>query len=565
MIEASLVIATYNRAAQLAVCLDALARQTISPTAFEVIVVVDGSTDGTIEWLDQFKPPYAMRVVRQSNRGQCMALNRGAEVAHGEICIFLDDDIVAGPELVAEHIRVHRQRPDAVGIGQLAMRLPATADWFTRGFARDWQAHYAGLDAGSQPTWQDCYGGNMSVARRTFVDSGGFDASLARAYDVELAYRLAKLGCSFVYLAHARGIQDQTKERQALLTDAERSGTACVELYRRHPAVLPILLGAFGEQRPTLATALRVLLAIGVAPGALERLDWLVRRAAGPDTAYQLLHRYSFWRGVHRAWPDVETRPQLTTGTPILMYHAFARADEPASRYVMPLERFSQQIGWLKRWRYRIISLDELLRYRAEHRLPPPRSVVITIDDGYLDTWTRAHSVLRAHRVPATVFAVTDRVGQKNDWAREAALRGRPLLSWSEMRRMHGDGVQFGAHTRSHADLTLLSSKLARAEIVGSRRRLEEQLGAAVRSFAYPYGKHSADVAGLVEAAGFDVACGINAGLNTPATSSHALRRVEIFGTDSLLEFALALRFGARFDVLWKRAAGLAVRTGGRS
>src|SRR5207245_474841 len=75
--ELSGVIATYNRAAQLRTCLDALARQDAVAGAFEVIVVVDGSTDGTAEMLATYHAPYQLSAIHQTNAGQCRALNRG--------------------------------------------------------------------------------------------------------------------------------------------------------------------------------------------------------------------------------------------------------------------------------------------------------------------------------------------------------------------------------------------------------------------------------------------------------------------------------------------------------
>ena len=66
---------------------------------------------------------------------------------------------------------------------------------------------------------------------------------------------------------------------------------------------------------------------------------------------------------------------------------------------------------WLAGRGYRILSLEEYVRCRQEHRLPPPRSVVITFDDGYADNASIAAPILAKHRFPATIFLVTDLVG----------------------------------------------------------------------------------------------------------------------------------------------------------
>src|SRR5262245_50874255 len=100
MIEISVIIPTYNRAERLRACLDALTRQTQPGSDFEVVVVDDGSTPETLQLLTSLTTPYPLVVISQENLGQCRALNRGAEAARGRYCLFLDDDMVASPQLV---------------------------------------------------------------------------------------------------------------------------------------------------------------------------------------------------------------------------------------------------------------------------------------------------------------------------------------------------------------------------------------------------------------------------------------------------------------------------------
>src|SRR4051794_34409703 len=80
----------------------------------EIIVVVDGSTDGTAAALTQLDCAFPIRVIEQDNRGLAAARNRGATVATGEILLFLDDDMICGPDLVQQHARFHGEGADAV-------------------------------------------------------------------------------------------------------------------------------------------------------------------------------------------------------------------------------------------------------------------------------------------------------------------------------------------------------------------------------------------------------------------------------------------------------------------
>src|SRR5215813_8372071 len=117
MVELSVVIPTYNRAESLRRCLLALGQQTQSAADFEVIVVVDGSSDGTCAMLERLSTPYQLVVIEQQpNQGAAVARNRGAERASGKYCLFLDDDIVAGPALIAEHLAGQRRSTTGGGV-----------------------------------------------------------------------------------------------------------------------------------------------------------------------------------------------------------------------------------------------------------------------------------------------------------------------------------------------------------------------------------------------------------------------------------------------------------------
>ncbi len=104
-IDLSIVIPTFNRRASLAKVLTGLEIQTCSSKSYEVIVVSDGSTDGTDRFLQEYRPSFALRPVYQSNQGVGSARNIGVEHAKSDYILFLDDDVCPVPELVYEHIR----------------------------------------------------------------------------------------------------------------------------------------------------------------------------------------------------------------------------------------------------------------------------------------------------------------------------------------------------------------------------------------------------------------------------------------------------------------------------
>lgn len=322
MVELSVIIPTYNRAGSLRTCLEALDRQTHPVAEYEVIVVVDGSTDGTAAMLRALSPRYRLRVVSQRNAGQPSALNRGIDAAAGTCCLFLDDDIVAEPALIAEHVQVHRAHGAAVGIGNIPWIVGFDADWFAGSFGRMWNAHFESLTAGRRPpAWFDCYGGNMSAPRAALLAVGGVAGELSYSHDIELAYRLHERGLRLVYLPRAVGCEHQLKRFRELALDCERHGAAAIELLRRHPSAIADLLGHFGNVGPRMLAARRLLLALNPPPPLLAPIGQALHGTRAGAKWFRLTHDYCFWRGVRRSiggsqlWYDV-TRGALTGDHP---------------------------------------------------------------------------------------------------------------------------------------------------------------------------------------------------------------------------------------------------------
>jgi peptidoglycan/xylan/chitin deacetylase (PgdA/CDA1 family) len=202
-------------------------------------------------------------------------------------------------------------------------------------------------------------------------------------------------------------------------------------------------------------------------------------------------------------------------------------------------------VRWLRLLRYTLLGLDEYVRHRADHSSPPPRSVVITFDDGYRDNAELAHPILHREGASATIFLVSDSLGTSNTWAGGTELADRPLMTWEQAETVREAGVELGVHTKTHTALPGLPRERLDDETARARAELEARLG-PMRHFAYPYGKVDEAATAAVERAGFESASGIEEGRNCAGTPLLALRRCEIRGTDSLLTFARTLVLGKR-------------------
>jgi peptidoglycan/xylan/chitin deacetylase (PgdA/CDA1 family)/GT2 family glycosyltransferase len=541
-VELSIVIPTYKRPRRLRACIESLVDQERLPESLELIVVVDGADPETEGMLGSLELPFPLRVVVQDHARQAAARNRGVREARGRYVLFLDDDIVAERLLVAAHLHALRAGDRIVGIGRIDKVLSARAPRWSRSRQTVWRDHYDRLAAGREPRFADTYGGNLSLPRRDFLAVGGFALDLTPEEDVEFGYRLWQAGMTIVYVADAVAREEDRDTLERFVADSRRRGLVGVMLYERHPGLLPYLrLGGAGELPRKWIAFRRIALALRLPPRLLALVARLAPSDAFAGSWLSFLYSYCYSRGV-RDSVDRDTWRRLQRGTAILMYHAIGRERESASRWVLPRLRFERQLAWLERRRYNVISLDEFVRARIEHRLPPPKSVVLTFDDGYADNVELALPALERHGFPATVFLVSAAGGSAN-WDRAGETEGRALLTPAAARVLDAR-LNFGAHSRTHPSLPSLEPSELEREVSGCRTELEAALAGPVTLFSYPYGERSPEVEQAVVKAGYVAACGIEPGRNRPSCDPYALKRLEVRGTDSLLRFAVTVWLG---------------------
>jgi peptidoglycan/xylan/chitin deacetylase (PgdA/CDA1 family) len=211
------------------------------------------------------------------------------------------------------------------------------------------------------------------------------------------------------------------------------------------------------------------------------------------------------------------------------------------ARFCCSPECFAAQLDYLARHSYIVLPLADLVRSLDEGTPVPSRAVAITFDDGSSCTYERALPILSEHRFPATVFMISGLIGRDNEWLSGAGFPKRRMLSGAELRQLEGGGMKVGSHTVSHPWLARIPLERARAELADSKAQLEDVLGNPVAHFAYPYGSYNEDVRNAVAEAGYSAACSTRWGKRHTSADLFSLRRVEVMGQDSLLQFALKL------------------------
>jgi glycosyltransferase involved in cell wall biosynthesis/peptidoglycan/xylan/chitin deacetylase (PgdA/CDA1 family) len=529
--ELSVIVPSYNRCELLRRCLEALQGQTADPESFEVIVADDGSSDGTAEMVAAFESSFRLRRLDLENGGQPSALNAGIEAAEGAACLFLDDDTIASPELVAAHLTAQQDEGRTLGIGSLTQAVPPGADPYAVAFARRWNERTESL---ADPDWADCYSGNLSAPREALLEVGGFDASLPAVFDLEAAFRLCAAGCVPRYLPEAHAIHDDDKPGAKIIPAEVRFGAWCADFTAAHPETGRRLLGWFSATTAREVALRRALLALRVPPARLAGAGRLLPGRVR-STWLDFVSRFAFWSGV-RSKMDRGRWRQTTGGVPVLMYHAFTTTGE-RDRFVLPAASFATQLRLLRRLRYRVITLEELAALLRAGEPLPRRTVVLTIDDGYRDNFEIAQPILERHGFSATVYLVSGRLGGNNDWGDPGALAGRPMLERGQIEAMRGGGTRFGGHTRNHPRLPELEDAEVSAEIGGCREDLERALGQEIESFAYPYGLFDERAVKAAEAAGYGAACTTETRPARHWDDPFRIPRIEVEGSDSTLRF----------------------------
>lgn len=298
--QITVVIPTYNRKEILKKCLAALSGQTYPASGYEVILVDDGSTDGTGDAANPWVSGGGVRYFRQEHKGPAAARNLGVLNAAGEIILFTGDDMIAGPDLLAKHALWHEKNPaeSAALLGYVTwspeLEITPFMRWLESGGP---QFSYGELEGKTEADPRRFfYSSNISVKKSFLPADGPFDEDfLYAAYeDAELGLRLAAKGLTLGYDRQAVAFHDHFTSLEA----------ACGRMVKVGENSVLLALKTGGETKRPDKPALRRLLSLLKFAVYYPLAKWYERKSVNGDVFLYVMDS-CFLKGVRlgrRRW-----------------------------------------------------------------------------------------------------------------------------------------------------------------------------------------------------------------------------------------------------------------------
>jgi peptidoglycan/xylan/chitin deacetylase (PgdA/CDA1 family) len=235
----------------------------------------------------------------------------------------------------------------------------------------------------------------------------------------------------------------------------------------------------------------------------------------------------------------------LKGGISFLMYHQvgdFPPMNAHRASYCR-YDRFRAQMNFLRIFRYHVLDMDTALTALQGKSEIPPRSVVLTFDDGCENFYEYAYPVLKKYGFPAIVYIVSGLVGKSAEWFLRDGRHAPQLMGKERIREICRANpplfplISFGAHGMTHIHLAKADEKRLREEIYNSKAMLEDISGEKVRHFCYPYGSYSKEVMEIAKEAGYVSAVTCSRGMACPGDDLLQIPRKAISYGDSILGF----------------------------
>ncbi len=276
MPELSVIIPTFNNRPTLEKTLRTLFEQDFPHALYEIVVLDDGSTDGTAEMIGALPSPAPLRYHWQENQGRAAARNAGSRLARGRILLYLDSDILAAPDLLRRHYQYYEEDRSPIGVqGRTLVHPESKVTPFMRT-----KELFPDLTRRKRTNLSPYHfiTRNVSIRAEDLWAVGGFDESFP-GYgweDIELGLRLHANGVTLFYEPSAIGYHHDVETLERTRAKLYQAGVGAVYFWRKHnyrPG-----LGFFLEIHPVLLPFKWLVYRTGILPPVIRRiLSWAER------------------------------------------------------------------------------------------------------------------------------------------------------------------------------------------------------------------------------------------------------------------------------------------------
>jgi glycosyltransferase involved in cell wall biosynthesis len=304
----SVIIPAYNRERVLAKALDAYLEQSSPHLIHELLVVDDGSTDGTEAMVRDFscRSPFPIRYFRQSNKGPAAARNLGIREAASDIVLFTDSDIVPQRDLVEQHLEWHVLHPQmsAAVLGYVTWLPEIKATPFMRWYGEEGALFaYRQLRGKCEIDFRFLYTCNLSLKTNFLRACGMFDEDFKSAAweDTELGYRLHTGGLRLFYNSRAIAFHDQYFTFEEACRKALANSAARETFFKKQAG--QYFLTQHKQQARRMRARLSRFVAMGVAAIVGPSNRFLDSGIPLPSSIYRAL----YWYRVNRQWEQMES------------------------------------------------------------------------------------------------------------------------------------------------------------------------------------------------------------------------------------------------------------------
>lgn len=226
---------------------------------------------------------------------------------------------------------------------------------------------------------------------------------------------------------------------------------------------------------------------------------------------------------------------------PVIMYHRVIRDKSEGGVHGIYVteSQFEKHLKYLKQKGFETITFKDLLNNKYKDRFNrEKKQIILTFDDGYTDNYNYAFPLLKKYGFKCVIYLLSHL--NYNKW--DVEVKENPehkfdLMDMSMIKEMEEYGIEFGGHTKTHPKLATLPIEIAQEEILTSKKVLEEKLGHALISFAYPYGNLNEDVKKIVKNSGYNFAVATDSGDISFSEDLFQIRRIGIFSTNNFFTF----------------------------